>query len=167
MAKRNPWFLTVNSFQWYDGITWTRGTHSIKAGADIRRVRSDAFLATRQNNSYTFNGQFTRDGFADFLLGIPSSSSMALKPNDLARFRRTQMAYYLLDDWKVNSKLTLNIGLRYEFNEIPKELSGLTPVFDPKLGNGAGRIALSKAEHQCQGILRADPARSVLWLPGS
>ena len=144
IGEANPWFLTVNSFQWYDGITWTRGTHSIKAGADIRRVRSDAFLATRQNHSYTFNGQFTRDGFGDFLLGIPSSSSMALKPNDLARFRRTQMAYYLLDDWKVNSKLTLNIGLRYEFNEIPKELSGLTPIFDPKLGNGAGGLLYPK-----------------------
>ncbi len=90
---------------------------------------------------------------AIFFLAFPLNSSMALKPNDPARFRRTQMAYYLLDDWKVNSKLTLNIGLRYEFNEIPKELSGLTPVFDPKLGNGAGWIALSKAEHQCQGIL--------------
>jgi outer membrane receptor protein involved in Fe transport len=103
-------------------------------------VRSDAFLATRQNNSYTFNGQFSRDGFADFLLGIPSSSSLALKPNDPARFRRTQMAYYILDDWKVNSKLTLNIGLRYEFNEVPKELSGLTPIFDPTLGNGTGGL---------------------------
>ena len=62
----------MNSFQWYDGITWTRGNASIKAGADIRRVRSDAFLATRQNNSYTFDGEFTGDGFGDFLLGIPS-----------------------------------------------------------------------------------------------
>jgi hypothetical protein len=140
IGEGKPWFLTVNSFQWYDGITWTRAAHAIKAGADIRRVRSDAFLATRQNNSYTFNGQFTRDGFADFLLGIPSSSSLALKPNDPARFRRTQMAYYVLDDWKVNSKLTLNIGLRYEFNQIPRELSGLTPIFDPSLGNGAGGL---------------------------
>jgi len=144
IGEGNPWFLTVNSFQWYDGITWTRGTHSIKAGADIRRVRSDAFFATRQNHSYTFNGQFTRDGFGDFLLGIPSVSSMALKPNDTARFRRTQMAYYILDDWKVNSKLTLNVGLRYEFNEIPRELSGLTPIFDPKLGNGAGGLLYPK-----------------------
>ncbi len=144
IGEGKPWFLTVNSFQWYDGITWTRGTHSIKAGADIRRVRSDAFLATRQNHSYTFNGQFTRDGFGDFLLGIPSSSSLALKPNDPARFRRTQMAYYLLDDWKVNSKLTLNIGLRYEFNDVPRELSGLTPIFDPKLANGKGGLLYPK-----------------------
>ncbi len=107
-------------------------------------MRSDAYLGTRQNNTYTFSGRFTGDGFADFLLGIPSIMSLALKPNDLARFRRTQMAYYLMDDWKVNSKLTLNIGLRYEFNEVPKELSGLTPVFDPKLGNGAGGLLYPK-----------------------
>ena len=126
-------------------ITWTRGNAYIKAGADIRRVRSDAFLATRQNNSL----HVQRPVHWRWLRRFPSwhslfSSSMALKPNDLARFRRTQMAYYLLDDWKVNSKLTLNIGLRYEFNEIPKELSGLTPVFDPKLGNGAGGLLYPK-----------------------
>ena len=144
LSEQQPWFLTVNSFQWYDALTLTKGTHSIKAGADIRRVRSDAYLGTRQNNSYTFGGGFTGDGFADFLLGIPSQMSLALKPNDLARFRRTQMAYFVTDDWKVNSKLTLNIGLRYEFNEIPKELSGLTPVFDPKLGNGRGGLLYPK-----------------------
>ena len=44
----------------------------------------------------------------------------------------------------MNSKLTLNIGLRYEFNEIPRELSGLTPIFDPTLGNGAGGLRYPK-----------------------
>lgn len=140
IGEQQPWFLTVNSFQWYDAITWTKGSHSLKTGADIRRVRSDAYLGTRQNNGYTFSGAFTGDGFSDFLLGIPATASIALKPNDTARFRRTQMAYYVLDDWKVSPKLTLNIGLRYEFNEVPRELSGLTPVFDPSLGGGRGGL---------------------------
>lgn len=144
ISEGQPWFLTVNSFQWYDGVTWIKGAHTLKAGADIRRSRSDANLFTRQNNAYTFSGQFTGDGFADFLLGFPSSSSLALKENDPARFRRTQQAYYLTDDWKATSNLTLTIGLRYELNAIPKELSGLTPKFDPTLGGGRGGLLFPK-----------------------
>jgi hypothetical protein len=62
----------------------------------------------RQNNSYTFSGQFTGDGFADFLLGDPASSSIALAPNETGRFSRTMLAFYALDDWKVSPKLTIN-----------------------------------------------------------
>ena len=50
------------------------------------------------------------------------------------------MSFYALDDWKVSPKLTLNIGMRYEYAQIPKELSGLTPSFDPKLANGQGGL---------------------------
>ncbi|MBL8221869.1 MAG: carboxypeptidase regulatory-like domain-containing protein, partial [Bryobacterales bacterium] len=61
LSEQQPWFLTVNSFQWYDGITWSQGKHNIKAGFDIRRHRADAFLGTRLNNQYTFSGQFSGD----------------------------------------------------------------------------------------------------------
>ena len=107
LSEMQPWFLTVNTFQFYDGVTWSRGKHNFKAGADVRRHRADAFLGTRQNNSYTFSGQFSGDGFADFLLGYPSNSSIALAPNETGRFRRTMLAFYVLDDWKVSPKLTL------------------------------------------------------------
>lgn len=143
-SETQPWFLTVNTFQFYDGVTWSRGKHNFKAGGDVRRHRADAFLGTRQNNSYTFSGQFTGDGFADFLLGIPSSSSIALAPNEIGRFRRTMLSLYALDDWKVSPKLTLNIGIRYEFNQVPRELGGLTPTFDPTLGNGVGGLRFPK-----------------------
>ena len=134
ISERTLWYLTNNSFQWYDGITWTRGAHTVKAGADIRQLRSDATQQDNVNGSYTFTGQFSGDGFADFLLGIPGSLVSALKPNDGARFRQTEMAYYVLDDWKVSPKLTLSLGLRYQFAGIPREKSGLTPLFDAALG---------------------------------
>lgn len=140
LSEQQPWFLTVNSFQWYDGITWSQGKHNIKAGFDIRRHRADAFLGTRLNNQYTFSGQFSGDGFTDFLLGDMASSSIALAPNETGRFRRTLLAGYVLDDWKVSSKLTLNIGLRYEYGQVPVELGGLTPTFSPALANGQGGL---------------------------
>lgn len=144
LSEQQPWFLTVNTFQWYDGITWSRGKHNIKAGVDIRRHRADAFLGTRQNNSYNFTGQFSGDGFTDFLLGNMASSSIALSPNETGRFRRSMISAYLLDDWKVSPKLTLNVGLRYEYAQIPIELSGLTPSFDPTLAGGQGGLRFPK-----------------------
>ena len=134
LSEGQPWFLTVNSFQWYDGITWIHGSHSVKAGVDIRRIRADAAIATHSNNQYTFSGQFSGDGFADFLLGVPSSELLLLAANQPGRFRTTTQAYYVLDDWKVSPSLTVNVGLRYEYSSPPVELSGLTPVFDPALG---------------------------------
>ncbi len=134
LSEGQPWFLTVNTFQWYDGITWVHGNHTVKAGVDIRRIRADATIATHENNDYTFSGQFTGDGFADFLLGIPSTETLVLQPNQEGRFRTTSQAYYVLDDWKATPSLTVNIGLRYEYYAPPVELSGLTPIFDPTLG---------------------------------
>jgi hypothetical protein len=141
MVSQVPWFLTVNSFQWYDGVTWVHGKHNVKAGADISRIRSDAFLGTHGNNQYTFNGQFTGEGFADFLLGFPSNSLMQFTPNETGRFRRTGYEFYALDDWKVSSRLTLNLGVRYEYRTPPFEVSGLSSIFDPTLGNGTGGLA--------------------------
>ncbi|MDQ2948453.1 MAG: TonB-dependent receptor, partial [Acidobacteriota bacterium] len=134
LSEGQPWFLTVNTFQWYDGITWVHGSHTVKAGVDIRRIRADALIATHENNGYTFSGQFTGDGFADFLLGIPSTETLVLAPNQQGRFRTTSQAYYVLDDWKVTPSFTLNIGMRYEYYAPPVELSGLTPIFDTALG---------------------------------
>ncbi len=134
LSEGQPWFLTVNTFQWYDGITWIHGNHSVKAGADIRRIRADALIATHQNNGYTFSGQFTGDGFADFLLGVPSTETLVLAPNQEGRFRTTAQAYYVLDSWKATPSLTFNMGLRYEYYAPPVELSGLTPLFDLKSG---------------------------------
>ena len=144
LAEPNPWLLTVNSFQFYDGITWTRGKHNFKAGADVRRHRVDAAIGTRQNNSYTFSGQFSGDGLTDFLLGNMSASSIALAPNETGRFQRMMTAFYVLDDWKLSSKLTLNIGMRYEYSQIPLELGGLTPTFGPQLANGQGGLLFPK-----------------------
>jgi outer membrane receptor protein involved in Fe transport len=140
LSEGQPWFLTVNTFEWSDGITWIHNAHSVKAGVDVSRTRADALIATHQNNQYTFSGQFTGDGFADFLLGDPSTELLALQPNQAGRFRTTAQSYYVLDDWKVAPSFTMNFGLRYEYYSPADELSGLTPIFDLGLGGGAGGL---------------------------
>lgn len=132
--------FTNETKQYYDSVTWIRGSHNFKFGGDIKRVGSDVVGATNANGNYTFSGDITGDGYGDFLLGFPFSSRTQIRPNLESRFRRNLLGFYAMDDWKVTSNLTLNIGLRYEYNSPPRELDGRTTQFDPSLGNGAGGL---------------------------
>ena len=169
IAEGQPWFLTVNTFQWYDGITWVHASHTVKAGGEARRNRADASIATHANNDYAFSGQFTGDGFADFLLGLPASETLVLAPNGSSRLRDTEMAAYVLDDWKISPRLTLNLGLRYEYNTPPVELSGLTSLFNLSTAGllfpAQGQAAVSWFNTNRPDIPAGLLDRSSMWLP--
>ena len=159
------WLLQVNTFQWYDGITWMHGKHAIKAGLDIHRIQADSDFGTHANGQYYFYGQYTGDGFAEFLLGEPSVVDGALH-NSAQQYRETQMAYYIADEWRAKSNLTVNLGFRYEYYTAPWEKSGETPVFDPTLGNGIGGLLYpaNNRHHHLRGLLRGQPwPRSPSW----
>jgi len=140
ISEGQPWQLYANAFQWYDNLAWTRGKHSIKVGFNIEKLQADNQYATQGNGDDTFNGEYTGDGFADMLLVYPSTLFGAITPTAAARFRDMYMQFYGLDEWKVSSKLTLSIGLRYEYYAPPYEKNGLTALFDPSMGNGEGGL---------------------------
>lgn len=139
-GESQAFWLFNNNFEWYDGVTWAHGAHTIKAGADVRRTRADIEYGTHQNGDFSFDGLYTGDGFGDFLLGDPSSETLPTVPNASQRFRRWESAYYISDDIRVTAKLDLSLGLRYEYSQIPKELAGETAIFDPTLGGGEGGL---------------------------
>lgn len=140
IGEGQPWFLHVNSYQWYDAVTWVHHNHSVQAGFSIMRIQADQQYGTHSNGDYSFSGQYSGNGFGDFLLGNPSSILVATAPDAGQRYRFTQWSAYALDDWKVSPKLTVNVGLRYEYYQPPLEEDGLTPIFDPSLGNGTGGL---------------------------
>jgi hypothetical protein len=88
------------------------GTHSMKLGADYRilGVRSSNFGAS--TGTFTFDGRFTGNALADLLLGFPATGSIPISA-DLDGYINYSAAY-LQDDWRVNSRLTLNYGVRLE-----------------------------------------------------
>lgn len=140
IGEGQPWFLHVNTYQWYDAVTWVHHNHSVEAGVSILRSQADQQYGTHSNGDYTFSGQYSGDGFGDFLLGVPSNILVATAPDAGQRYRFTQWSAYVLDDWKATPKLTINAGLRYEYYQPPLEEDGLTPLFDPTLGNGTGGL---------------------------
>ena len=108
-----PNFKIHQVHQYLDNVSWNHGNHNFKFGTDLHWQRSDILGGNSSHGIFQFNGQFTGISLADFLLGTSSSSTLTTALIGEMRFRNYM--FYAQDDWKVTSRLTLNLGLRYEF----------------------------------------------------
>jgi hypothetical protein len=134
-----------------DTLTWVRGKHNLRMGADfVRNQAVDGFALNRGNprGSMTYTdptacvgacADSNADPFADFLLGLPpTSASYVLQARPPMNVYNWEEGYFALDDWKVSSKLTLNIGLRYDLATPFIEKDDLLINFDPTRSNPTG-----------------------------
>ena len=108
-----PFVNWNTSFQATDGFSWNKGQHQIKFGGDTRRLRYNEIGAVVPRGRFTWNGQYSGNAVADMLLGYMSQSESQIGA-PIANFRDTSYALYVQDAWKVNTKLTVNLGLRWE-----------------------------------------------------
>lgn len=123
----------IQNFQ--DQISIFRGRHNLKIGGNITRARWSHYAADANLfGNVSFSNRYTGFPYADFLLGIPTTAARSFPP-----LRRDQLRYqydfFVTDDFKVNSRLTLNIGLRYELHPGWRELNGNLAMFDIGTGN--------------------------------
>jgi len=110
-----------------DTVAWNHGKHNWRFGADYRRILQSFRSAKNSNGSFVFTGFATGEyvagtlvpntgnDFADFLLGLPQQTSLQLGTNSYD-FRANSYDAYVQDDWRIRSNLTLNLGVRYEYN---------------------------------------------------
>jgi hypothetical protein len=109
------------SYIYQDDLTWVHGAHSFRFGYDYRRYfYNDRALSDA--GSFTFNPRqtdlpgyltSTGDAFASFLLGAVNNASHGIQGYSNA-FRQPQHAMYVMDDWKITPRLTVNLGFRWE-----------------------------------------------------
>lgn len=102
--------------QFADNVTWTKGKHQIKFGGDLRFIRATdniSFFSGDDLGEYRFNGMWSGNPMGDYLLGYTQRARVANTGKDVD-FRSQQYAFFIQDDWKMTSKLTLNFGVRYE-----------------------------------------------------
>jgi outer membrane receptor protein involved in Fe transport len=132
-STTNPIHYVVNNFNWNDVVTWSKGRHNLRAGGDVLRVQYYQPTNSNFNGTLTFNGKMSNNGFADVLLGYPSSTSRKIG-TVTNHIYATNFGSFVQDDIKVGPKLTLNLGLRYEVQFMPTEKYGQMTNFVPGLG---------------------------------
>ena len=124
------------------------GRHSLKSGYEFQAINTDIFDFNPQYGQDSYSGQFGRPtgvssnnqfNMVDFLFGARSSYS--LNNQIVLNYRQRMHFGYLQDDWKVNTKLTMNLGVRYEFATPQWEDQNRLASYDP----AANRLILAKA----------------------
>jgi len=118
----------------FDGL-WYRSPHSFTWGADVSRLEFNSISQSNPRGAFAFTGTTTQQivngvpvantgfDFADFLLGVPDTSSLAFGNAD-KYFRSNSYDVYVNDDWRISPGLTINWGLRWEYNSPITELFG-------------------------------------------
>ncbi len=124
-----PKFQHTDQFEYIDTVSWLRGNHAFKFGADIMAPMNNEFMdvpATR--GSMTFGGTFTGNPMADFLLGYVAN--FQLSNVYVVQQKHWATMGFAQDDWKVNDRVTVNLGVRYDFMTPALESSNRITNFD-------------------------------------
>ncbi|MBK5293116.1 MAG: hypothetical protein JJE04_15770, partial [Acidobacteriia bacterium] len=130
---RHPGFLN-HAQQFQEHVSWFRGRHNFKAGViSGRTLYQDWQMPTNLFGAATFSNRFTGHPYADFMLGIPTSSSRGAANLFIDRLR-WNWDFFATDEWKVRSDLTINIGIRYELHPGWREAAGQQATFDVTSG---------------------------------
>lgn len=130
--------IGLQTYQITDGITWNRGAHSIKFGGDVRRYLTNLNLCQQCNGTFNFTNRLTANpqqlagtgsALASYMLGQVASSTIDV--NAGASYLNHSYALYIQDDWKITPRLTLNFGLRYDYQQNPIERHDGLSNFNP------------------------------------
>jgi hypothetical protein len=105
-----------------DNATWVKGKHILKFGADISTVNDYSYFIQNVNGAYTYQTptKFAEDFSGNTTGGKEWSKYVQAFGNPAVNTRINQYGFYVEDQWKVTPKLTANIGLRYEYSQLPQ-----------------------------------------------
>ena len=149
-----PSTQNIDYWTWSDDLAYTKGKHLLKTGALVEHAFAQKLTTVNSRGVYTFAN------LAQFLAGIPSRFQGNAPGSNFERKRpNTLFGFYVQDDYRVTSNLTLNLGARYEFFTVPKDKDGLDaylpdiltstatslggPFVNPSLGNIAPRVGFA------------------------
>jgi Carboxypeptidase regulatory-like domain len=124
---------TEATAQLVDQVTYARGSHTIKAGVGYQPMQADSAF-NPSFGGFTFTGAYTNFPYADFLLGLPQTTSYTYARSPQAA-RLWYLNAFAQDDWKATPNLTLFYGVRYDYNSPAVDKYNVVASFNP--ANGA------------------------------
>ena len=152
-----PQFQTPRSLNIRQSLSWSRGAHSLKFGGELLNVETGIRDISSLLGNFNFTGRFTgvngrwENALADLLLGFPTR----YQQDSDTTFNVYQHMYFAFvqDDWKITRKLTLNLGMRYEFATPPRERDLKWANFDSSTGKF---ISAKNGSLQEQALIKPD-----------
>jgi len=162
-----PWVNSANDYQIRDDVSWTRGAHQLKIGGSWALYKKVQDLFGTTQGAFTFTGKasnntYTGNSFADFLLGTTCAGCTGyeeLAVQDHGLWNNVSWAAYVQDNWRVNHKLTLNLGLRWDGVPHAYEANNRMGNFYPSLYNPTNAATFDNFSNICSGP--ADPGCSA------
>ena len=145
-----PWTNKADDYQIRDDVSWTKGAHQMKMGGSWAIYKKYQQLFGNTQGSFSFNGSYTGLDFADYLLGL-SNSYGELGVQDYGYWNNVSTALYFQDNWRVNKRLTLNLGLRWDGVPHTYEANNRMGNFYPNLYNSANAALLDTNGNICSG----------------
>ncbi len=129
------YLLNDKNFNYADNVTWAKGRHVVKFGGELRTYsRFDARVPNENYGSFSYNGNWTGNAYADFMLGLPLTSTR-LNPLTSRWQSSKELGIFVTDTFKVSPKLTLDIGMRWDRFTATTFDDGLMFNWDPQSGN--------------------------------
>ena len=152
---------------WAADFSRFRGNHNVGLGIEARAIRNDVIGQQDPRGTFGFTGAATGLDFADFLLGLPQTSSIGFGNADKG-FRGRSYAAYVNDEWKIRPALTFTYGVRWEYETPVTETAGRLANLD--VAPEFTAVSLVTASGGSDALVRADraglqPRLGLAWRP--
>ena len=127
----NPQNSVTNVYQFLNNWSYVRGNHLFKFGGDLRFSQQNAFRDVESRGRLQFSpfGQITGNALGDLLIGFPFLTSVARVDNP-QQIRTESYNFFINDSYRITPRLTLNAGLRYEYNSPPVDAVDRATIYD-------------------------------------
>jgi hypothetical protein len=149
-----PTSAISNYHTWAGDMSWNRGSHNVRFGGEHRLYREHNYNFTSMSPQFTFGNTWTRgpldsaagapvgQGMASFLLGLPTDGQINV--NDSVAEQSATTGFYVQDDWRVSSKLSLNLGLRWDLDwPVTERFNRSVRGFEANTQNPIGPAAIA------------------------
>jgi hypothetical protein len=152
-AANSPTQIGTNNYQLDDNVNLTHGRHSFDIGGELVWLQYNMFQTSAEHGSMAFGQSYSGLAWTDLLLGAPKSGTYAYQPGTTG-LRQKDLSFYVQDNYKASSRLTLNLGIRYEnflgwpWREVNNKMYNFVPTLSTttlfQVGtNGVPRSGLS------------------------